>query len=248
MTCQGKDLLVSHWLSPVPTQNRARDTFGVEWLCVKWFYLIGEIRRDSPILSRRKSVSAETSRGRRRKTFKSQSLRYECVWVCVCVLADVSAFLMDGGYVQWVCGSRLEQWMRERMLSLSLAFSRDKGGIWGKRLQKWKGKGLRRLRKGQEYDNIKSLSLQNSRCSHTHIPCMSVSYKPSAKYLCSTKYHTWIGTDQGEGTGQKKFDTSDIKCTVGAGLKATRTQEFTKIWKKVLDFPSHENFNIKLKF
>ena len=46
--------------------------------------------------------------------------------MCVCVLADVSAFLMDSGYVQWVCGSRLEQWMRERMLSLSLAFSRDK--------------------------------------------------------------------------------------------------------------------------
>ena len=141
------------------------------------------------------------------------------------MLADVSAFLKDSGYAQWVCGGRLEQWIRGRMLSLSLAFSRDKLMGWHLREEaaEMKGKSLRKLRKSQEYDNIKSLSLQNSRCSHTHIPCVSVSYKPSAKYLCSTKYHTWIGTNHGEGTGQKKFDTSDIKCTVGAGLQATRT-------------------------
>ena len=68
-------------------------------------------------------------------------------------------------------------------------------------------------------------------------PCGNGLYKPSPNYLCSTKYHTWISTDQREGTGQRKFNATDIKCTVGAGLQATPTEEFAKNLEEGIRFP-----------
>ena len=84
--------------------------------------------------------------------------------------------------------------------------------------KKRKGENSGKLRKGKEYSDVKSLSLQNSRCSHKH-PVWVV-HTNQVPVICVVQ-STTPGLVQTRGSVQNKFSTSDIKCTVGAVLHAT---------------------------
>lgn len=97
-----------------------------------------------------------------------------CVSVCMC--ACRCKCISDG---RWICTMGMWKQARAvdegRMLPLSLAFSRDEliRVASEEEAAGMKGKGLRKLRRAIKLRirQYKSLSLQNSRCSHTHTLC-----------------------------------------------------------------------------